>query len=35
MNYEVFKDQLTSKEELKEFDRRYFTLRNGYSLFVC
>ncbi len=25
MNYEVFKDQLTSKEiaELKEFDRRY------------
>ena len=28
MNYEVFKDQLTSKEiaELKEFDRRYFTL---------
>jgi len=28
MNYEVFKNQLTSKEiaELKEFDRRYFTL---------
>src|SRR5437667_5501366 len=28
MNYELFKDQLTSKEiaELKEFDRRYFTL---------
>src|SRR5439155_15162812 len=24
-----------SQEELKEFDRRYFTLRNCYSIFAC